>query len=50
LKIVGTTLHAQATDEGAAPTLSTERRNLPSDGVVFCESLPPVRLDALLGD
>lgn len=50
LKIVGTTLHAQGTDEGSAPTLSTERRNPPSDGVVFCEKLPPIRLDSLLGD
>ena len=50
LKIVGTTLHAHAGDDDAAPTLSTERRNPPADGVVFCENLPPVRLDAFLDD
>jgi methylmalonyl-CoA mutase len=49
-KIVGTTLDVQGDSEEIVPTLSTERHELPSDGVVFCEKLPPIRLDALVMD
>ena len=47
--IVGTTLHARSEADKPA-TLKVERREPPSDGVVFCESLPPIRLDELLAD
>lgn len=47
--IVGITVHTLAESEKVA-TLRAERRQPVSDGVVFCESLPPVRLDELLAE
>lgn len=47
LAIVGTTVHARHEADRPA-TLRSDRREPPSDGVVFCESLPPLRLDEML--
>lgn len=46
--IVGTTLHPAAT-ERQAETLPADHRAVPADGVVFCETLLPGRIDESLG-
>lgn len=48
LKIVGTTIHRRSQEE--APVLNSEQKEPPADGVVFCDSLPAMRLDTLLTD
>jgi methylmalonyl-CoA mutase len=45
--IVGTTLHPLKT-EAPVETLAAERRPDPTEGVVFCETMRPVRLDELV--
>ncbi|RIK87120.1 MAG: methylmalonyl-CoA mutase [Hyphomicrobiales bacterium] len=48
LRIVGDTLHVP--DEApAVAVLHTERRPVASEGAVFCERLPAIRLDEMLG-
>jgi len=47
--IVGTTKFAPPSDAPAA-TLDAEQRPVPSDGIVFCEPLKPVRIDQLIED
>lgn len=47
--LVGTTLHPLGT-EGPVETLAAQRRPDPTEGVVFCEALPPLRLDEAIGD
>ena len=46
-RIVGTTLHPLKT-EAPVETLAAERRPDPTEGVVFCETMRPVRLDELV--
>lgn len=47
--LVGSAVHAR--DEAEAPaTLAAERRPIPSEGVVFCDSLPPVTLESLIDE
>ncbi len=48
-QVIGTTLH-EATDDVRPAVIQAERRAPTTDGVVFCESLPPLRLDELLAD
>jgi methylmalonyl-CoA mutase len=47
--IVGTTLHPLK-NEPAAETLAAERHPAPTDGIVFCEALPPARISAIFED
>lgn len=47
--IVGTTLHPPKQD-GPVETLAAERRADPGEGVVFCEALPPARIDEAIGE
>jgi methylmalonyl-CoA mutase len=47
--ILGTTIYP-APQERAVATLNAEKRPLPEDGTVFCERLPAVRLDQLMGN
>ncbi|SFI59928.1 methylmalonyl-CoA mutase family protein [Aerobium aerolatum] len=51
VRIVGTSgqLHLRP-DVEKVSTLKAERREVPQDGVVFCDSLPPLRLDEMLDD
>ena len=46
--IVGTTLYPVKA-ERQVETLAAERRQAPTDGVVFCEPLEPVRIDRSIG-
>jgi methylmalonyl-CoA mutase len=46
--ILGTTIYP-APEERAVSTLNADRRPLPEDGTVFCERLPALRLDQLIG-
>lgn len=50
LAIVGTTVHPGRDTDKPATLKAERRREPPAEGVVFCESLPPVRLDEMLGD
>lgn len=51
VKIVGTTDQLQTRpDLEKVSTLKAERREIARDGVVFCENLPPLRLDEMLDD
>ncbi|CAM5505278.1 methylmalonyl-CoA mutase [Aquamicrobium terrae] len=47
--IVGTTLHPARREE-PVETLAAERRPNPSEGVVFCEALPALRIDEAIGE
>ena len=49
LTIVGTTLHPARREE-PVETLAAERRPNPSEGVVFCEALPALRIDEAIGE
>ncbi|MGB3834721.1 MAG: methylmalonyl-CoA mutase subunit beta [Mesorhizobium sp.] len=49
LTIVGTTLHPARREE-PVETLAAERRPDPSEGVVFCEALPALRIDEAIGE
>ncbi|MET3662657.1 methylmalonyl-CoA mutase family protein [Aquamicrobium ahrensii] len=40
----------RANAEGTVPTLAAERHSAPTDGVVFCEALHPLGMDAVAGD
>lgn len=46
--LVGTTIYPLAS-ERPVETLDAEMRSAPTDGAVFCEPLPPTRLDDLIG-
>jgi methylmalonyl-CoA mutase len=46
--ILGTTIYP-AQEERAVSTLNAKKRPLPEDGSVFCELLPAMRLDQLMG-
>lgn len=45
--IIGTTLYPLKA-ERPVETLPAERRRGPDDGAVFCQPLPPLRLDEML--
>jgi methylmalonyl-CoA mutase len=46
--IVGTTVFPAATDRPVS-TLTADRRPMPEDGIVFCERLPVLRIDQMIG-
>jgi methylmalonyl-CoA mutase len=46
--ILGTTIYP-APEERAVITLDAKKRPMPEDGTVFCERLPAMRLDQLMG-
>lgn len=46
--ILGTTIYP-APEERAVSTLNAKKRPMPEDGTVFCERLPAMRLDQLMG-
>ncbi|MEX0955395.1 MAG: methylmalonyl-CoA mutase family protein [Rhizobiaceae bacterium] len=47
--IIGTTLHRAATHP-AVSSLPAQAEAMPTDGTIFCEQLPVLRIDELLGE
>jgi methylmalonyl-CoA mutase len=47
--LIGTTLH-RASEHPAVSSLPAQPEAMPTDGTIFCEQLPVLRLDELLGE